>query len=101
MAMDSHIAFSLNKTSKWLLNQENYAEIIKNKKKTCRKEVGNERKRFWQHEELNKTKRIEKQNEDFMRTEELEKKELTTLKKREMIRCILGCGTQGNKQRTD
>ena len=77
LTMESHVTFSLNKTSEWLAQQKNANEIIKE----SRKEVRNEKLKFKQREELIRVKRLEKQNEDFRKKEELERKRIEKLER--------------------
>lgn len=61
LALEAHVAFSLNKTVEWFEGKDNWEDIVKQ----GRAEVNTERKRFKQREELIRAKRIEKQEEDF------------------------------------
>ncbi|WAQ95681.1 hypothetical protein MAR_028371, partial [Mya arenaria] len=77
LTMESHVTFSLNKTSAWLSKQDNADEIIKQR----RREVHNEKKKFKQREESIRAKRLEKQSEQFRKKEELERKRVDKLEK--------------------
>lgn len=77
LAIEAQVAFSLNKTSEWLQSKDNQTEIIEQ----CRSEVSVERKRFKQRESVILAKRIEKQEEDFRKKQELERKRIERLEK--------------------
>ncbi|WAQ99785.1 SPIN3-like protein [Mya arenaria] len=75
--MESHVTFSLNKTSAWLSKQDNADEILKQ----SRREVHNEKKKFKQREESIRAKRLEKQNEQFRKKKNWREKTVDKLEK--------------------
>ncbi|XP_052225068.1 uncharacterized protein LOC127840695 [Dreissena polymorpha] len=77
ITMESHITFSLNKTSEWLAEHSNAHEIITQ----SRKEVKNEKIKFKQREENIHAKRLEKQLEDFKKKENMERRRIAKLEK--------------------
>ena len=77
LALESQITFSLNKTSEWLSDQDNINEIIKQ----SRSSVKAERMRFKQREQMILAKRIEKQEEDFQKKIEQERRRIERLEK--------------------
>ncbi|KAH3835899.1 hypothetical protein DPMN_109267 [Dreissena polymorpha] len=75
LALESHITFSLNRTSEWLLKQEGALEMVRQ----SRQEVRCEREKFRAREKEIRTKREIKHREEIEKKEVIEKKRIEKL----------------------